>query len=839
MERARTRIGLLLLVVLFLAIYGRYLVGFAPAGGDIVNQYLPYQQLIREAVRAGALPLWNDATFCGRPLMADIQVGVLYLPNWLHWILPLPVSFALVLALHGAWMIAGCWRLGRHWRLRPEAVVLGVVMWATASFFLLKLHSGVILFLYVGAWWPWLALAASRLSRQPGFAAMVWLCLALAMSLLAGAPQITYYGWLMALVLGLALPVEAAQAAERQNWARRMAWLGGAFVLALGLTAFQTAQTFQFISHSFERGAGAAFEFVAQGSLAPPLLWLLINPGLLGIGTSEGLYYFGSRLGFPEASFYAPLGMVVLLIPLGLGALWRNRSNERTVGESVDRLHVRLAWLGLVAMVAGFILALGEFSPLFRLFYDWAPGFDRFRLPARLMIFVTAGQALLAALGYHAWLERDRHATGERIWLIVGTLGLLALIWVPLFLRVRFWAWLGNPAVDGGQVIDPRYFAITSRHALDTATIVSGALVAAGAILWALSKPHPRGRRILVWCPAGVAALEMMLLTAPYHLVEPWGNYHETFYPETPMVQTLKREHRGGRVLWLDDVFTPFFDQNQYEVTTNRLIMQNLPQARGYDPINARWIGEWFNLLAGFDPERPPGGFMFVDRIARPAWLPLMAVETIVSYRNQSRVPGLTPVRSFEFAPDPLIPRPPNAPAVDRATIWRNDRFLGMAFAAPIEARGETWREALYLSAARADDPAIDPLKTVVIPETAKGALAIPTQIDARYQIEPLESGPNEFRFTVDFPSPALLCLAQSAYPGWVARVDGQYEPVTPYCGTFVALPIVGAHEVVFEFVPEGFQLGLLISLATLVVLIYGTGREWMRSRRQNKGQAQ
>jgi hypothetical protein len=91
-------------------------------------------------------------------------------------------------------------------------------------------------------------------------------------------------------------------------WLSGLAWLGGAFVLALGLTAVQSFQTFHFIRTSFERGTGAGWDYVTQSSLAPRLLWLLINPGFLGIGSSDRALYWGGKTDFAESCFYAPCG---------------------------------------------------------------------------------------------------------------------------------------------------------------------------------------------------------------------------------------------------------------------------------------------------------------------------------------------------------------------------------------------------------------------------------------------------------------------------------------------------------------------------------------------------
>jgi len=851
----RARPALLLLCALYLLIFGRYLIGFAPAGGDIVNQYLPYQQLVREAIRGGDAPLWNAMTFCGRPLMADIQVGVLYPPNWLHWLLPLPLGFGLLLALHWGWMLWGCWKLGGHWRLAPEATALGALLFALSPFFTLKLSSGIILFLYVGSWWPWLALGVSRLVERPSFARMAQLTLVLALSLLAGSPQITFYGWIMAAAFALGLGIAGAgggggsRRRRAAAVARGLGWFALAVALALGLTALQTAQTFHFIRQSFERGAGGAgWDYVTDGSLSPGILWLLLNPGYLGIGHSELALYFGSRLDFSEACFYSPLWVSLLLIPAGAPCILRLIRTESIEIHRRRRL-AALAMLAVVAVLFGLALALGEFSPLFAAFYRFVPGFDRFRVPARLMLFVVGGQALAAALALDAMLRVGSPAAIRRR-LAGGAAVALALVWLSFALRDQVWAsfpespvalGLGQPGVDEA-------YAAETRHAGWMGLRVSVALAAALALLWRVAGRRdaasaPRRLGPALGLPA-LAALELALLALPYLKDVYFTRYEATFYPQTPLVQKLTELDQGGRILWLDNVHAWMFDQNQPEVFPNRLLMYGLDEARGYDPVNARWIGVWSNLLAGFPPEQNPRGFMLIPVIARPAWLTLMGVDTILTYGagaaiDLSGTPGLELADRLEFPEGDL-------------ELWRNTWFRGMAFAAPMprlvnQRDEEDWITPLVHSAGLATPAAdrattataaIDPMATIV---TTPGVLwlgeRLTPEIEASYRVEPLddpaEAAPNRFGYRVDFPRPALLCLAQSAWPGWGVRLDGAPAPVQRLSGVFLVTAVpAGSHEVIFEFLPPGLLPGRWISILAAVILAYGLIRSRLKGSR-------
>ncbi len=58
-----------------------------------------------------------------------------------------------------------------------------------------------------------------------------------------------------------------------------------------------------------------------------------------------------------------------------------------------------------VLIVAGVILALGSYTPFYRLAYTLLPGLRWMRTPARLWFFITLGLAVLAAYGVEAWGE--------------------------------------------------------------------------------------------------------------------------------------------------------------------------------------------------------------------------------------------------------------------------------------------------------------------------------------------------------------------------------------------------------------------------------------------------
>jgi hypothetical protein len=154
--------------------------------------------------------------------------------------------------------------------------------------------------------------------------------------------------------------------------------LGLAGGLAGGISAIQLLPTLELSGLSI-RGGGLSYQLAAFDALPWPLLLPALFPG------------YWAHL--PSTEFFGHLGTVVFAIAwLGLLA-----------GKG------RPALLGAVFVAIGLLLAVGDATSLYRLLYDWAPGFASFRVPARWLLVSTFGLAILAAVGTDwlvGWLLR-------------------------------------------------------------------------------------------------------------------------------------------------------------------------------------------------------------------------------------------------------------------------------------------------------------------------------------------------------------------------------------------------------------------------------------------------
>jgi hypothetical protein len=152
----------------------------------------------------------------------------------------------------------------------------------------------------------------------------------------------------------------------------------------------------------------------------------------------------------------------------------------------------------------------------------------------------------------------------------------------------------------------------------------------------------------------------------------------------------------------------------------------------------------------------------------------------------------------------------------DGLTLYRNPDALPRFFLAGEVERYATPEE----GRARLLSPEFDPRARVLVAQQDAGAQLpdAPTPPGGRVAVR--SRTPHAITLEVDAPAPAVLASSEVFYPGWETRVDGAPAPTllvnTAFRGTVVP---AGRHEVVMQYVPHSFRLGLALSLATLLVV--------------------
>ncbi len=390
-ETATWKAGVLsvgLIVVLTLVAYGHlWRSGYTPYSkhSDLVAQHLGMKWAAYQSVLTGrGLPFWKSDQFAGGPALTNPQA--LYAnPFHLLFVLMNPAAAAgPTLWIHflviGLSMYCWGWSMG----LGPQ----GRLFMAVASLFNFKLivaaYAGWMAAIPAVTMSPLLLAAVTYGVRRPGIASTATLGTVGALFLVAGHPQFLYYTVLLG---GSYVLMYALAEGRRRQWrtlGRQILCLTVGTALAVGITAPLL------ISLVADRGlitrSSADYTFfLGEHHLQPKHLLTFLYPEWLGTPINGS--YAGDEL-WEDAAYFGLVPLVLAFVGFVMG--W-SRPPTR--------------WLGGAAAAC---LLLTVDTPVNRFLFDWLPGYALFRLPNRLLFFVSFLGIALAAVGFEELLARWR-----------------------------------------------------------------------------------------------------------------------------------------------------------------------------------------------------------------------------------------------------------------------------------------------------------------------------------------------------------------------------------------------------------------------------------------------
>ncbi|MDB6032783.1 MAG: hypothetical protein JWM16_3121 [Verrucomicrobiales bacterium] len=370
------RFGLILLVGL-LAAFPKVLLGI---GSFFFRDYgvlgYPFIYYHHESFWRGELPLWNPLSNCGAPFLAQWGTMTLYPFSIIYLLFPLPWSLTyfcfghLVLGAFGMYFLARRWT-GNHFGcgLAGLAYVFNGVTFSC----LLWPNYAVAM-----GWMPWVILWTERSWRQGG-GWLVVACLAAAMQMLSGVPEVVLFTWI---ILGV-LWCEALVHGEIKRWhlVRRA---GLVVVLAAGLSAIQLLPFLDMLAHSQRDRAWSNTKWPM-----PPWGWAnLFVPLFHCFQSFQGPFF---QYGQEFLTSYYPGVTVVLLAWLGFSNARKGR-----------------AWILAGLILFGFVMALGDSGYLFTWVKKIFPLMNVARFPVKFVILAAFCIPLLAACKWQGDEQQDR-----------------------------------------------------------------------------------------------------------------------------------------------------------------------------------------------------------------------------------------------------------------------------------------------------------------------------------------------------------------------------------------------------------------------------------------------
>jgi hypothetical protein len=741
--------------------------------GTPALQFVAWWWQCWQQISVGKWPLWNALNGMGAPLLANYQTAFFYPPNWL--LLPLawvygPAGIAwgysLLAMLHLMWAGLGMSYLLRRLQFGWLAQVIGGLSFGLTGYVVGRL--GFFSMTWVAAWLPWLIYFASGLAH-PGqalratllpFRLSLGLAAVLAMQLLAGHAQLTWYSLLLA---GAWVACGALCAGGIKNAGLRLAELGAAGLLAVVTTAVQLVPTFQYLQNSQRSDSVAAGEALRY-SFWPWRFISLISPDFFG---NPGIGDFWGFASYWEDHAYP--GLVVLLLALASLVILVKGMRPQRRSERWG-----LVLFGWLLLVVSFVLALGANTPVFPFLYHYVPTFDMFQAPARYLLWAAFSLPLLAAAASERW----RSPTGRGLyWFRLGTAGAFAVTLGALI------AWFTLRDV---RLTFVRATALTGIWGLGVGLLTL-------AIPWAAK----RGRMGL-WRGAVAAWLLFDLLAAGW-LLNP--TVHLDFYRGAgPLPTSILAMTAEGRV-YLDPIteydlkfrrFLRFSDFNALEdwrnmrvaLLPNLNLLDGISSANNFDPLVPGRYARWMAGLAEAAPQD------------RPAWLSFMNVALLEEI-DVSQPGGVR----YDLTPS----------AVRSGDVRWYSCVLRVA------SEEQAWEATTARLSATAD---VEP-RVLVLEQADAAAEGVQCAGLSLARVDRFVRSPNQMYLEIEGSGSGWVMLSEGYDPDWQVSIDGQ--PGKLYAGNylFMAVPVAsGKHQIVFTYRPFGFYFGGLFSILGLMWFI-------------------
>jgi len=507
-----------------------WLRGTAYFDNDLLAQFGPWRQFLKDELMKWNFPLWNPTLMGGTPFFADPQNMLLYPFNWPTLLFPVAADLTFFFMLHMAWAGWGMHRWLRALGLSETSCRVGGLLFCLSGFFWLEIIHPPVLAAF--SWLPWFFGALENSAQKPTPRRGFFTGLCLAMLFLCGSFQVFLGG----LYGGLAYFLFRAWPLHKKKGLLPVAllFLWGALPL-LG----QLIPTAEFSALTDRRAGGQDYATTnAKLSLSPSSLHQLVLPRFnmdKGASVQEALQSLDEH-----RNLWPLLGYVGIWMPFL--AFWAFRGRDK-------RIPALLAGLALL----GLALSLGRHLPIHRLFHEVVPGFDLIRVPFRYLYLFSLGFSALAAFGYEAWASQKTGKSQRGP--LMGALGYALLL----------------------------YFVVLWRPVQDWREMTALGLGLAGILLYGLSKRHARKGPALFQ-----AALVLPLLLSGWACFRPAPSKNFDFRGNSSMLQEVGRQWTPSRMFFLGKTYYPIeVGGKRYALPypLNAASVLGLKNFGGYNPL--------------------------------------------------------------------------------------------------------------------------------------------------------------------------------------------------------------------------------------------------------------
>lgn len=295
------RFSLIVLCLILLLRFGPTLFGKVLFFGDDFSLLVPQEMYVAEWLRKGILPLWNPNVLGGLAIYGDISQTIIH-PNTFLFILLHPATALTVnQIIHTVLGFLGMYTLALFWGRKTLGATLASTLWILSMSVTGAYNNLVILQSMV--WMPWVVFFLVRLALKQQFKHTLGVAITTALLCYAGYPQLLVYAVGAGLTLGLWKSFTKGET-DFNRWKAFFLHLCLAGLIFLGLTAVILIPFLEVLRES-TRVAQSVKQSTA-GSVLPSELLKVFIPSLFD-NFSQGLRWGPLQSATSNPVFYVGL----------------------------------------------------------------------------------------------------------------------------------------------------------------------------------------------------------------------------------------------------------------------------------------------------------------------------------------------------------------------------------------------------------------------------------------------------------------------------------------------------------------------------------------------------
>lgn len=686
-------------------------------------------------------------------------------------IFPFPSSIAWLAVLSLAWGGIGTFYYCRKRGISQPASLIAGLLFALCSENLTLLNAGHIQKIETIAWFPWVLLAFETALRRGELFHYLLTGLLLAVQFFNMHWQISFYSCLAVglywLFFILFRTKEQEVSPKGRGFGRNLTLATVMLIFFFSTVAISFAPLYSWSKQS-ERSGGMGGSQGMSWSMPPEELATFLVPGLFGLSRQEagdrpeqGEVYYWGRMYFTQTSDY--LGLLPwFMIPLAL-----LKGKER----------IRWFLAGLMLLTAA--MALGKYSPLYRLMFDHLPGFSTFRVPKMILFLFAFAAAVLTGDGLQLLLDRRTDAERkEKVWLGVASVMVLmiGIGWLftltgqdTLFQMLRGIISAPTRYQQGGELATMRLWFMQKEAGVAFCIAVCHLLL---LFAW-----HRRWLRTALIVPL----LGLLLLSDLWRV-----NRHFMALTAAPVAD--KQAAKSDTVRFLEKRIGLYRMQPFNEQESHYYSDYKLPALASYVTVSEKRYRQYLDNL--YLATRMPD-IMNLKYLVMP--------QEIYRSAEQQYEGKYLPVFHAE----------------NGSVVLENSQVMPKGWLVSNLKQIDDADRRLTFMAGRGFDPA-----AVAVVESPP-PFPLSGQPDRNDRVTMEHYSPNRIRLSVSNSRPALLVLGEKYYRWWYASDNGAELPIVPVNHILRGVYLQGGeHQVEFRFDPLPFKIGRYLTIGSLLLFV-------------------